>query len=200
MFISLLQRQVIQLLPWYSRATRQQIENYPNQEIIQILATLVRTEEEYLQHRKEQRERLSTMNTDKNSINSSIDIWVIQIEAMQEDREDKEAVLGITQGKIENIRANMLDIVAACSETIDSRIADKQAELTAIQAELQILEQGRTDQIAEACAEQTSELKGLTRELGHQKADLEDRETELLAKHQMIKAYEAKGNAGNFVY
>jgi hypothetical protein len=69
------------------------------------------------------------MNTDKNSINSSIDIWVIQIEAMQEDREDKEAVLGITQGKIENISANMLDIVAACSETIDSRIADKQAEL-----------------------------------------------------------------------
>jgi hypothetical protein len=59
MFISLLQRQVIQLLPWYSRATRQQIENYPNQEIIQILATLVRTEEEYLQHRKEQRERLA---------------------------------------------------------------------------------------------------------------------------------------------
>ena len=140
------------------------------------------------------------MNTDKNSINSSIDIWVIEIEAMQEDREDKEAVLGITQGKIENIRANMLDIVAACSETIDSRIADKQAELTAIQAELQILEQGRTDQIAEACAEQTSELKGLTRELGHQKADLEDRETALLAKHQIIKAYEAKGNAGNCVY
>ena len=59
MFISLLQRQVIQLLPWYSRATRQQIDNYPNQEIIQILATLVRTEEEYLQHRKEQRERLA---------------------------------------------------------------------------------------------------------------------------------------------
>ena len=200
MFISLLQRQFIQLLPWYSRATRQQIENYPNQEIIQILATLVRTEEEYLQHRKEQRERLSTMNTDKNSVISSIDTWVHEIEAMQEDREDKEAVLGITQGKIENIRANMLDIVAACSETIDSRIADKQAELTAIQAELQILEQGRTDQKAEACAEQTSELKGLTRELGHQKADLEDRETELLAKHQIIKAYKAKGNARNCVY
>ena len=40
------------------------------------------------------------MNTDKNSINSSIDMWVIEIEAMQEDREDKEAVLGITQGKL----------------------------------------------------------------------------------------------------
>ena len=93
----------------------------------------------------------------------------------------------------------MLDIGAACSETIGSMIADKQAELTAIQAELQILEQGRTDQIAEACAEQTSELKGLTRELGHQKADLEDRETELLAKHQIIKAYKAKGNARNCV-
>ena len=154
MFISLLQRQVIQLLPWYSRATRQQIENYPNQEIIQILATLVRTEEEYLQHRKEQRERLSTMNTDKNSINSSIDIWVIQIEAMQEDREDKQAELTAIQEKKENIRANMLDIGAACSETIGSMIADKQAELTAIQAELQTLEQGRTDQITEACAEQ----------------------------------------------
>ena len=48
----------------------------------------------------------------------------------------------------------MLDIGAACSETIGSMIADKQAELTAIQAELQTLEQGRTDQITEACAEQ----------------------------------------------
>jgi hypothetical protein len=141
-------------LAWYSRATRQQIKNYPNQEIIQILATLVRTEEEYLQHRKEQRERLSTMNTDKNSVISSIDTWVHEIEAMQEDREDKQAELTAIQEKKENIRANMLDIGAACSETIGSMIADKQAELTAIQAELQTLEQGRTDQITEACAEQ----------------------------------------------
>ena len=69
------------------------------------------------------------MNTDKNSVISSIDTWVHEIEAMQEDREDKQAELTAIQGKKENIRANMLDIVAACSETIDSRIADKQAEL-----------------------------------------------------------------------
>jgi hypothetical protein len=94
------------------------------------------------------------MNTDKNSVISSIDTWVHEIEAMQEDREDKQAELTAIQEKKENIRANMLDIGAACSETIGSMIADKQAELTAIQAELQTLEQGRTDQITEACAEQ----------------------------------------------
>jgi hypothetical protein len=86
MFISLLQRQVIQLLPWYSRATRPQIANHPNQDVIQILATFVRTEEDYLQHRKEQRERLSTIKTAKNSVNSSIDTWVSAIEATRKIR------------------------------------------------------------------------------------------------------------------
>ena len=37
-------------------------------------------------------------------------------------------------------------------------------------------------------------------ELKQQGADLEDSETELLAKDQMIKGFEAQGNAGNFVY
>jgi len=94
----------------------------------------------------------------------------------------------------------MFEREAAVAKTIDSRIADKEAELAAIQAELQKLEQGRKDQIAEACAEQTSELKWLMGGLKQQAANLENRETELLAKDQiMIKGFEAKGNAGNFV-
>ena len=39
------------------------------------------------------------MNTDKNSVISSIDTWVHEIEAMQEDREDKQAELTAIQEK-----------------------------------------------------------------------------------------------------
>jgi hypothetical protein len=89
---------------------------------------------------------------------------------------------------------------AAVAKTIDSSIGDKAAELAAIQAELERLEQGKKNQIAEACADLTLDLKGLTVKLEQQAADLEDRETELLAKDQMIKGFEAQGNAGKFVY
>jgi len=124
---------------------------------------------------------------------------VSEIEAIQDVRKDKQAGLKITERKIEKVRAEMFECEAAVAKTIDSRIADKEAELAAIQAELQKLEQGRKDQIAEACAEQTSELKGLTGGLKQQIWKIGKLNCLQRIKLKIIKGFEAKGNAGNFV-
>ena len=200
MTITPIQQQVIQLLPWYLAATLYQRSSHPDQDAIQALDALVSTDVEYLQVRKAEREKLSTMNTAKNSVNSSVDMWVGEIVAMQDDREDKQAGIESSERELEKIRAEMNEREAVVAKTIDSSIGDKAAELAAIQAELERLEQGKKDQIAEACADLTLDLKELTVKLEQQAADLEDRETELLAKDQMIKGFGAQGNAGNFVY
>ena len=69
MTITPIQQQVIQLLPWYLAATLYQRSSHPDQDAIQAMDALVSTDVEYLQIRKAERKKLSTMNTAKNSVN-----------------------------------------------------------------------------------------------------------------------------------
>ena len=89
------QKRVLELLPWFLKASQEEKDACTERDEVQALETLLSTKEAHVQ--------INNLDIEKNTMYSALHAWEGEMRAMQEDREEKEAELEVGASEIERV-------------------------------------------------------------------------------------------------